>query len=38
MDIDVDVVDIDSSFGCLKEVSKSVQALLNGIEAVWYWL
>ena len=36
-DIDVEVevgVDIDWYFGCLKEVSKSVQALLNGIKAV----
>ena len=27
-------VDIDSYFGCLKAVSKSVQVLFNGIEAV----
>ena len=35
MDADVEVdVDIDRHFGCLKEVSKSVQVLLNGLEAV----
>ena len=41
MDIDVDVevhveadVDIDSYLGCLKRVSQSVQALLNGIGAL----
>ena len=35
MDIDVEVdVDIDRYFGSLKGVSKSVQVLLNGIEAV----
>ena len=35
MDIDVEVdVGIDSYVGCLKEVSKLVQVLLNGKEAV----
>ena len=33
MDVEVDS-DIDRYFGCLKEVSKSVSVLLNGIEAV----
>ena len=36
-DIDVEVevgVDIDWYFGCLKEASKSIQVLLNGIDAV----
>ena len=34
-DIDVEVeVDIDTYFGSLKEVSKSMQVLLSGIEAV----
>ena len=27
-------IDIDTCFGCLKPVSKSVQVLLNGMEAV----
>ena len=37
IDVDVDVrvdVDIDSCFGCVKGISKSVQVLLNDIEAV----
>ena len=35
MDIDVEVdVEIDSYIGSLKRVSKSVQVLLNGIDAV----
>ena len=35
IDIDVEVdVDIDRYFGCVQGVSKSVQVLLNGIEAV----
>ena len=37
IDIDIDVVvdvDVDSYFGCVKEVSKSVQVLFNGLEAV----
>ena len=39
IDIDVDVdaevdVDIDTYVGCLKGVSKSVQVILNGKEAV----
>ena len=33
MDIEIDV-DIDSCFGCLESVSKSVQVLFNGVEAV----
>ena len=33
MDVEVDV-DRDSSFGCSKGLSKSVQVLLTGIEAV----
>ena len=33
MDVEVDV-DIDKRFGCLKGVSKSAQALINGGEAV----
>ena len=37
IDIDTDVevdVDIDSYLGCLREASKSVEVLLNGIQAV----
>ena len=35
MDVDVEVdVDLDRYFGSLKEASKSVQVLFNGIEAV----
>ena len=32
---DIDV-DIDRYFGCLEDVSKSVQVLLSDIEHLWY--